>query len=956
MSAGDLKKFYLKSVLRTKFDVDGVEKKVVNGTVVPDDWNNDNFDYMSHNKRYMCTADGANMVRTGAYNNITVLDFDDMELYRQACELVPDLHTYYTVKTRKGMHVYFEYDKTNSLYGKITNIDVQSDGSFVFGNFTTVRRYDKNNQYHNQFMYTHISGSRDFKPMPTVLRDWCCTVVEKKDSDVKKFNPNINYKDEVSDKELREILDLMAEKHSSYFNDYNNWITFTAIMKTLDKKEMWDEYSQRHDHRDRYNKYKNNKCWNSMNKPKSINIFCKILGIPAIKYHKVVAEDELYNQVNYDEHVMRYIDMKFIAVDHEDIVTNDTIILESGTGSGKTTCVAKLFNKFKTGGEDRATLLSIVNLISLANQQKITFAKHGTHLKMYNDYSKVNPSIIINFDSCICINSLWKLNDCDFSNKIVYIDEIYSLCMSLTHNETLHNQRAIFNTLYRLINECHKLIVSDAHVHNNVIKLLESRLYAKGKRYVHYLNQYQKFDETTALRYNDENEFFNIIQSKVLKGDSFSFGADSKGIVEKWYLKLRNSAPLDVQQKMLLYTSEEDTEIQEDWNDKIIFYSPKITTGVDITCINSSEQFMYITGQSVSSINLLQMATRTRNMEKLSYYSSVKCCESLYDTYDDCVAKVSANFALNKLGYSFSHLEDFTLHQKKFMQVEKIHMDLYVHNTFALDLHNTNKLHFFEQELKACGFVIQRPVGVKAKLDKAIESEFRVQKQVISDDKYEKLIKCIEEPRKYKLPNSLVPLAERCKILKLHKEDELLTYRKVVEDDDAMSHFLNYKGLKTTYDVVKENVENTVQNKMSAGMEKDRWLKIKYVHMLAQICNVGKDVFDIGNVAMPELTEKNKTIITTIKKLYDKRDKIDVETYELDSIQKLYRFMLDNLTKKLGLIKSTRSKKKETRDETLYSIDESMVEKYDTLIEYMSRSVYFECLDDYECIMQEEDE
>jgi hypothetical protein len=262
MSGTDLKKIYLKNVLRTKLDETKKEVKIVNGTIIPDDWNNDNFEVDKHNKRYLCTADGANIVRTGKFNNITVLDFDDMELYRQACELVPDLHTYYTVKTRRGMHVYFQYDNTKSLYNKITDIDVQSDGKFVFGNFTTVYRHNG-----NQFTYSHISG-REFKPMPENLRDWCCTVVEKKDSEVKKFNSNINYKDEVSDKELREILDQMAIHHSTYFSDYNNWYTFTAIMKTLDKKEMWDEYSQTHDSRDRYNKYKNNKFWNDCKKPK----------------------------------------------------------------------------------------------------------------------------------------------------------------------------------------------------------------------------------------------------------------------------------------------------------------------------------------------------------------------------------------------------------------------------------------------------------------------------------------------------------------------------------------------------------------------------------------------------------------------------------------------------------------------------------------------------------------
>ena len=86
---------------------------------------------------------------------------------------------------------------------------------------------------------------------------------------------------------------------------------------------------------------------------------------------------------------------------------------------------------------------------------------------------------------------------------------------------------------------------------------------------------------------------------------------------------------------MRLYTSETEIDIEEDWTDLIIFYSPKITTGVDITCIESSEQFIYITDQSASSINLLQMATRTRNMTQLNYYSTARSCESLYESFED---------------------------------------------------------------------------------------------------------------------------------------------------------------------------------------------------------------------------------------------------------------------------------------------------------------------------------
>lgn len=145
--------------------------------------------------------------------------------------------------------------------------------------------------------------------------------------------------------------------------------------------------------------------------------------------------------------------------------------------------------------------MTIVNLISLANQQKITFGENGVDLTMYND-DKVNPAIIISSDACICSNSPWKLSNCSFKNKIVHIDEIYALCISLTHNEILHKQRQIFNTLYRIVTACRKLIVSDAHIHNKVMQLLNPRLNDSTKTYVHYCNDYttMRINSTRRLR------------------------------------------------------------------------------------------------------------------------------------------------------------------------------------------------------------------------------------------------------------------------------------------------------------------------------------------------------------------------------------------------------------------------------------------------------------------------
>ena len=80
-------------------------------------------------------------VRTGKVSGITVLDFDTEYAYKMFCGNVPNFETYFTVKTKKGWHVYCLYDpnlktSNNVLKGLIDIIDIRNDPVVVkFSNF-----------------------------------------------------------------------------------------------------------------------------------------------------------------------------------------------------------------------------------------------------------------------------------------------------------------------------------------------------------------------------------------------------------------------------------------------------------------------------------------------------------------------------------------------------------------------------------------------------------------------------------------------------------------------------------------------------------------------------------------------------------------------------------------------------------------------------------------------------
>jgi hypothetical protein len=941
--------------LVTFINEDGIEKKKgANSTedhpmlnVLPLNWTKaipeNNIDL-----RFGC------MVQTGVRSGITVLDFDDMGAYDEACEIYKKLKDHYTVRTRRGMHVYFEYDKSIDKYVSAKypgKVDTQNDNKGVFGAGTTITRYNG-----EIISYIYVPGGY-LQPMPDVLREKCTTKVIKGGliSSANGSKNNINYDIDVTEDELRDLLKQLEIKRPDFFDDYSEWIKFTGVMKTLDKKEMWDEFSKRHEH---YNYRKNMKEWNKKSIVIHVNYLTKLLGIAGLKRKKVEKLDSLVLQ-DYCVKSNR----KYVKINHFN--TTDVIAIQAKTGGGKTTCVATEFAEYHRI-KPHITLLSITNLISLSKQQQITFKKQGVRVSSYLE-SKINPSLIMAHNSVICINSLHKLHDCDFRHKVIYIDEVHALVNSLTHNNTIVNQRLVMNTLLRAIKTCHKVIVSDAHIYDSTMHLLSERIYDGKSTYRHFINEHNKFQDVPAIRYNDENDMFDKVREKVLNGESFSFACDSKDVITKWYTLLYDEASIETQSRMILYTSDTDSEICEDWKDKIIFYSPKISTGVDVTVIDHTDQFIYITGKSVSPITLYQMSTRTRNMKQLNYYSCAKDSFPKYTSREDCAKQTKSEFDANQSSISRCRMnidvEALERMNNEENADEDIFRNIFIENTYLLDYFKTGTMKFFEDELKNAGFkIIESGKNVECgKLDSVIVEKMNEMSNQIKDDKYEQLLKTFssndelstnstdddeddEEVKEVsKIPTGVSGMLNRVKILKLDSEELIEEYRDLVEDEYKFDHFLNYNRLNKTLEHCENKLKEVVSGKMLTGVHNNVWNKIKYVHMLAR--NLGitgvkgqeDNLFNFGKIVAPDVNDKEiQKLINSIKILYRKRDTVNTEDYTGEDYVKLYKFMLESLIKKLGLIKSKQSRSKEERGKILYHIDVKSQKRYDKLIEIMN--------------------
>ena len=908
------KRTYLTSPLTTFIDKNGVEKK---STCFPPKWNDTSYILSSKNK----DLGNGSIIACGSLNDIIVLDFDkkegsDYDPYVEMCKIYPNLINHYTVKTRRGYHVYFKYDPTLSS-PNLPGVDFQTEGKGIFSQDTPVHRCDG-----SIFRYKKFNKIETIEPLPQVIIDMCET--KQGEHKISDYTSDTNYIYDITDDQILDIITRIFNEKTEYFMDYSLWLKTTTILKTLDKIDIWDDFNKKFP--SAYNKRENLKIWNSIKIKISINFFCKILGMPCVKFHKVVDEEV------FDDMIIKSkcfpINMKYISLKENDFQNHDVIILSSGTGTGKTTCVANAFKQYHDIHDD-ITILSIANLISLCKQQMLTFQSKGIDLLSYQDVS-LNKSLLMVQNSVICINSLHVLSDCDFSNKIIYIDEIYALLNGFDNNHTMKYEKLIFNTLVRAINECHKIILSDAHIYNCVIKLLHTRVNLKETKYLHYINSYQKFKDVKAIKYNDENNMYNRMFEKVLNGESFVFACDSKTVCTEWYNYLYKEASIETQKRMILYTSETDNKILDEWDDKFVFYSPKISTGVDITTIQASEQFIHISGNSVSSITLFQMATRCRNMTQLNYYSGSHCKKALYSDISDCKSKELKLFRRNHLALSSC---DDNFDASQISLNEAMFFEISVCNKYIRDIHNTDICHFFEEELKRVGFYVDSFEDTYGKLDADIKTKMEELTQINSDEKFNLLINTFQDDE---TDISIDQMKKRVDILKLKTGEQLVEYKDIIENEHKFEHFLNYSRLNKTEQYCDMKLTEISKQKMRVGLHKNIWNKIKYIHLLADICNIKDDLFNFDNINITTLALDKKTndLFVAIKQLYNKRDKCTQLSREY--VIKTYKYMLDHCISKLGMLKSVKSTKRdESRDKMIIVVVKEVKKRYDDLIKIM---------------------
>lgn len=853
---------------------------------------------------------------TGEINNLLVVDIDSknggIEAFGDyvAKHGIPD--TIWCKTPNDGAHFYFSYYSTNAddnylienyLYTRTNlrnvGIDIRSNGGYVVAPPSSID--DKR--------YAWVEGQTNINEIPSSLIMWLIEGLNKKGCKAK--SKEIDYVYNVDDETIKLMLSKLDDK---YKNNYSDWLKITTVLKSLDKFDIWDEWCKSGKN---YNYKKNIQTWNANTGSIDINYLAYLVKMPYFSKYKE------YKPITIQTPEMEEYNTRYVSdfYDYKKFNEYNTAIIQSCTGSGKTTAVASHMKEYMKANE-QAKILSITTRTTLSDQHVETFKD----IQMKN-YQKTTTSDIYEAQAVsICINSLMRLSQLsqyEMKNYVVYIDEISSF-LELTHNETLDRTlKETYIFLKKLIKHAHKVIVSDALISDAVFEFLNNRT---EEDKIFLVNKFKKYQRVKGIRVRDENMFLNMLIEKCKSNKPFLFGCDSCEIVTNFYNKCKDAVPESMHDKFVLITADTDFEIydaSEQFKDKFVFYSPKITFGIDFSIDTPQDVFIYNKGNSIQPSGVFQQTTRCRNINNLYYYSECKEQVAVYASIEELKTNLKDNVnhfnALYKMCVSIDLVDDSEVQVQ-----ENSFFNLYAYNEYVKDIYNTNRTKHFELLLLQNGFDLTE-IGEKTKIDKDMKEELKCLTQEIKDELYEEFLDAEDKTLgKYQLFNKNI------EFLQLPKNDKevLVKFQDEVKDKYVLQEHLNVIRLMKTDDYVHNKLVMIKNESFDVKTMKCVYNKIKTIRDIEERYDMKP--LDPNIDTSKEFIKLDDNTYNYIKKLF-RTTKKNPENYK--DLIKLYVSMIKNIVS-ADLFTSERSKRKEDRDKVNYSLNKDLINYHLELNKY----------------------
>ena len=836
-------------------------------------------------------------VPCGKVNNITVVDLDFFYKLDQEdvndhpfVKFLPLVEPTKSIITgRGGYHLYYEYEsdlKTGPIFDHDTetnlHIDIKNDSSYVVGEGTIF----------NEFLNKDGTMSKlEYKPykedaydtiikMPKEIKDYFLDLQKPKYKapvDVKQSIEWSNSLDSMGEINLKSAIKSIYDKLPDCFTScYEDWLKLSTFLNKYDQYELFEEIS------DGYDMRKNDKIWNSLEQRKRMgrmvdttNTMLAAADVAEYYIYKSI-DDQSTNASDWEIN----IDKLGKQPDILDKMDKKNIIINSDTGTGKTTLVKEYIK------DRRCNVLSIVSRISLADEQHKVFTEHGIDIEHYTNSSRKElekcNSLIIQVDS------LLRITNMDFSDKIVFLDEVNSIIEYLITSSTLKtNRQYIYLLFLKIIKECKQVIGVDRDIIDNTFRLFDHL----NIPYEYWINEFQHNQGVCATELNS----IERVVEHLKREKEYLVASDSLNLCEV----LEN---LVDDRDVTMITSKTIDFVHLDSVDKAIF-SPKIIYGQD--SVKSRPMFAIFKGHTINPRQMVQQISRNRNITHLYYYflpesKKVRGKSMKYSSYEEALGTIK-----NDEKYA---TERNIAHLCCNSQQNSLYLELKARIEYNQSCYKSNIFAHFRSILNERGYILDSEHKVSEKVDKEYITQLKDNKL----NEFDIVKKCYANINEYlKVP-----------------DDEVDDYKEFFVDDQLLRD--HFRISKFFFEDVKY-LDRYIDNKVDFGcnlINSDSY-KMKTLKQMLKAGN-SDDKITVNNGIDPdhvvELTKQYNFVMNS-------KLKVNLEIkYELQkSVIKLYKKLFGK-----EVINSSRSGGKGR--EIKYSIDDESLLQHNKLYKFRNKS------------------
>lgn len=921
------------------------------------EWNNgvsQKYMYLPEEKMKKHTAYS---LLTGSKNNLVVLDLDCMKsvwveqknnhpfikYYNEKYNLEPNenylisieniikkINTY-SVKTQSGgFHIYFKSENAGaypSTASKLLEVDIRGEGGLIVGAYSIIYDIEGNKREYKPFTDIEVIEIEEHSDFINSVYEKTPVSKNRKDKiNMKKYqnvklNPNL-YSFYVDDKLLEKI---ERKLPLSFFQDPLEYLKLTAFYKKINRQTEWDNISKKHSG---YNYNNNMNMWNTADTGiNSVEYVLKKIGkLHYLNYIKY--KDIIHNKIKPDEIVNSKGKRGLSEV--LNIEPNKNYVIKSGTATGKTYSI----NEYIHNNDHK--LLSITSRTTLAQEHQRVFGswyeKTDPELAQYDNYILYSEhrneflGIFEGDNMIIQIDSIEKIAGFDFSEYVVYIDELNSVFEYLMSSSTLSSRRKnVFKLINRIIKECKQFIGTDADISDLCLYWLNPEKYITGLlpeeledfilqspnincKYIQNThNHYQGVKATELFSYDE-------LVKLISKEESFMVCCDSATEARNLRNKLQKENE-DKYNKCIvidrLYSEKEESDLD---NIHQVIFSPKIVYGLDSQM--KRKVFCLFKGHTIPAKSMLQQIARCRNQEHLYYYFMDKK-EILKDFEFNNTGEV-----VDKIKYLDRYINSYFKQQIEREEIEAIELErqsfynyligFYLYN---LDADCSNKFFHFTNGLRRIGYDITTGMKMSLDVDKKLAKE-------LNDLTKEELITHFhtnKEEEYYQRINE---------ILKLPQLEDYDKYIEIFTKPEKLQQHLNYCNLHLKDTTLKELQNEYKDKEFCANVSLGDTNKINWIKDLCKLVEMEEGSLKPRKALNKEDANKYKEEYLKIFRYQGKKDKLDFENkYKLGVILKSAMDMMcgdikkDKYVSPYKPITFKEGKGKDRKQITTYEID-----------------------------------